>query len=112
MGMDTHIGPVVSMSQLAEVESQVAKAVSQGAEVLIGGKRPDASRCPMTEGSYFEPTILKLRGPDNYAFQEEIFGPVITVTPFKDEKEAVSLANNSKYGLGGAVWTMNVARAH
>jgi acyl-CoA reductase-like NAD-dependent aldehyde dehydrogenase len=112
MDLDTHMGPVVSMSQLEEVERQVARAVEEGAEVVLGGKRPTAERCPMTEGSYFEPTILRPNGPENYAFQEEIFGPVITVTPFKDEQEAVSLANNSKYGLGGGVWTLNVARAH
>ena len=62
------------------------------------------------KGHFFEPTVLKIPGPENPAFQEEIFGPVVTVLPFKDEKHAVALANDSKYGLGGGVWTSNVAR--
>jgi acyl-CoA reductase-like NAD-dependent aldehyde dehydrogenase len=107
-----HMGPVVSASQLDMVERQVTEAVAEGARVLAGGGRPGPERCPMREGHYFEPTILRPESPKNSAFQEEIFGPVITVTPFKDEQHAVELANDSKYGLGGAVWTMNVAKAH
>merc|ERR1711879_392788 len=66
----------------------------------------------MQQGHYYEPTILQIENPQNSAFQEEIFGPVITVHPFRDEAHAVQLANDSKYGLGGGVWTSNVARAH
>jgi len=112
MDMACHMGPVVSEPQLKQVESQVEAAVSEGALVLAGGKRPTPERCPMVDGNYFEPTILRPPSPENSAFQEEIFGPVITVMPFRDEQHAIDLANNSQYGLGGAVWTTNVARAH
>jgi len=112
MEMDTQMGPVVSPGQLKEVEQQVAQAASEGAKVLAGGKRPGPDRCALQEGNFYEPTILRSPGLENYAFQEEIFGPVITVMSFRDEHHAVELANNSKYGLGGAIWTLNVARAH
>lgn len=112
MDEDCHVGPVVSPAQLDAVEAQVARAVSEGAEVLAGGKRPSPQRCAMQTGCFFEPTVLRPSSPANYAFQEEIFGPVITVTPFDDEEHAVALANDSKYGLGGGIWTKNVARAH
>jgi acyl-CoA reductase-like NAD-dependent aldehyde dehydrogenase len=112
MDMNTQMGPLVSATQLATVERQVDAALAEGAEVLTGGRRPGPDRCPLTNGHFYEPTVLKPKDAANSAFQEEIFGPVITVMPFRDEQEAVSLANNSKYGLGGGVWTLNVARAH
>jgi acyl-CoA reductase-like NAD-dependent aldehyde dehydrogenase len=112
MDEDCHMGPVVNEAQLTTVEQQVQRAVSEGAEVLCGGRRPGAERCSLQQGSFFEPTVLRPASPKNYAFQEEIFGPVLTVTAFKDEAHAVSLANDSKYGLGGGVWTSSVSRAH
>lgn len=112
MDMNCQVGPVVHAQSLDKIEEQVNAAVAEGAVALAGGKRPSVERCALSTGHFWEPTILQVPGPENSAFQEEIFGPVITVLPFRDEAHGVELANDSKYGLGGAVWTANVARAH
>jgi len=112
MDMNSQMGPVVHGQALREIEEQVARSIREGAVVLTGGRRPPAERCSLAGGHFYEPTILQVPGPENYAFQEEIFGPVITVLPFTDEGHAVQLANDSRYGLGGGVWTTSVARAH
>lgn len=110
---DTDLGPVITGAQLKRIEDQVGRALEQGATALVGGRRPDAARCPLAgTGHFFEPTVLTDVAPDNVAFAEEIFGPVISLTEFGDEAEAVALANHSQYGLGGAMWTEDVRRAH
>ena len=76
---------------------------------LAGGKRPSSERCALaSKGHFYEPTVLGNVEPHHSVFQEELFGPVVSVSRFSDEMEALSLANNSKYGLGAAVWTSNV----
>jgi len=112
LDMGTQMGPLISANQLETVEAQVNQGLAEGAVALAGGKRPDASRCEYSDGHFFEPTVLGCIEPQMSCFQEEIFGPVVTVTPFRDEAHAIELANDSAYGLGAAIWSTNAARAH
>jgi aldehyde dehydrogenase len=106
---DTMIGPQVSTAQLEKIESYVAIGLNEGAELLIGGHRPPLNG-RLAGGYYFEPTVLKGHNKMR-VFQEEIFGPVVAVTTFKDEQEALQIANDTLYGLGAGVWTRDGNRA-
>ena len=94
------------------VAAQVEQAYAEGAVALAGGRRPSAERCALTDGYYFEPTVLGNVEPSMACFQEEIFGPVVTVTPFADEAAGLALANDNAYALGAGVWTASLKRAH
>ena len=106
---ETMIGPQVSAAQLEKIESYVKIGVDEGAELLIGGHRPELNGS-LDGGYYFEPTVLKGHNKMR-VFQEEIFGPVLAVTTFKDEAEALEIANDTLYGLGAGVWTRDGSRA-
>lgn len=101
----TDLGPLVAQRQLELLEAQVADAVAKGAQVLIGGKRPEG-----LDGAYYEPTLLGNVTPDMRVWQEEVFGPVLPVTTFETEDEAIRKANHTKYGLGGYVFTADKER--
>lgn len=85
----------------------VKRAEADGATVVVGGARPK----DLSKGFYFEPTILTDAPADSHIAQEEVFGPVLTVLRYRDDDDAVAIANNSAYGLGGAVWGRDVDRA-
>ena len=107
---ETQMGPVATKMQLAKDEEMIARAVGEGAQILHGGKR--ASVAGFGEGLFFEPTILHKLGPKNHIMNEEVFGPVLAVTPFRDEDEVVKLANATRFGLAAGVWTRDLRRAH
>ncbi|CAA0136650.1 Putative aldehyde dehydrogenase AldA [Mycolicibacterium vanbaalenii] len=101
------MGPLISREHLEGVEGFVAQAERDGATVVTGGGRPKH----LKNGFYFEPTILTGATADSYIAQEEVFGPVLTVLRYRDDDDAVTIANNSQYGLGGAVWGGDIDRA-
>ncbi len=102
----TQMGPLVAKRQLQLLESQVKDAVDKGAKVVTGGKAPAALK-----GAYFAPTILTHVTPDMRVWREEVFGPVLPIVSFKDEAQAVQLANDTQYGLGGYVYSKDLKRA-
>ncbi len=105
----TEMGPLTSRVHQDRVLTYVKVARDQGGEVLTGGKPPEDPRLAL--GCYVEPTVVRAR-PGDRVFQEEVFGPFATVTTFRDEGEAIGLANGVDYGLGGGLWTRDLARAH
>jgi betaine-aldehyde dehydrogenase len=97
---DTDFGPLAAERQRASVERFIASGVAEGAKLVLGGCRPS----DQPKGWYVEPTIFVDVEPSMTIAQEEIFGPVLSVLTYRDEAEAVAIANDSKYGLGGAVY--------
>ena len=108
LDLTTGAGAVSSQTQLTSDLDHVATAQAQGAELLSGG----AQILQETGGTYMAPTIFGGVKEDMSLFQNEVFGPVVGLTPFEDEAEAVRLANATVYGLAAGVWTSNLSRAH
>jgi len=100
-------GPQINERQRDRVLSMIEQGQSDGGKVVVGGGRP----AHLEKGYYVEPTILTDVSPDAMLAQEEIFGPVLVIIPYEDEDDAVRIANNSKYGLSGSVWSASTDRA-
>jgi aldehyde dehydrogenase (NAD+) len=99
-------GPLISERQMHRVMGYIDEGKRDGAEVVIGGHRLDRT------GYFVHPTVLAEVRSDMRVYQEEIFGPVVAVTPFDDDDEAVAMANNTMYGLAASAWTRDVSHAH
>ncbi len=108
----TDQGALVSRAHADKVASYVELARREGGSIACGGGPPDALPERCRDGFFLEPTVITDLAPSCRVHQEEIFGPVVTVTPFDDEDEALALANDTPYGLSATVWTENLSRAH
>jgi aldehyde dehydrogenase (NAD+) len=103
----TQMGPLIRESQRTRVAGMVDAAVRDGATVVTGGRRPDH----LTKGFFYAPTLLTDVSNSDTIAQDEIFGPVGVVIGFDTDDEAIALANDSRYGLSGAVWSADTGRA-
>lgn len=109
LDMSTMLGAQVSQEQMERILSYIEIGKNEGANLLVGGKRKIISGA-LEKGYYIEPTVFSGNNQMRI-FQEEIFGPVLSVTTFKDENEALAIANDTHYGLGAGVWTRNLNQA-
>ena len=107
-GMDpnTEMGPLVSKEQFDRVNGFMSAASDEGAQIATGGSKS------FDKGYFFKPTVITNTRPDMKVVCEEIFGPVLTVTPFKNMEDLVNQANNTPYGLAAGIWTSDLKKAH
>ena len=104
MDKDTDLGPLSSEAAAVQIAEQVERAIKGGAKAILGGKRVEG------EGAFMQATVLVDMNPSNPVYYEELFGPVATFYRVKNEQEAIELANDSPFGLGGSIFTQDIAR--
>jgi aminomuconate-semialdehyde/2-hydroxymuconate-6-semialdehyde dehydrogenase len=109
---EVDLGSLVSKEHLTNVSQRVDVARDEGAEVLAGGCRAEAPNKRCAGGYFYEPTVLAGLGAECRTEQEEIFGPVVSISTFHDEQEALDRANSTRYGLAAMVWTSDLSRGH
>ncbi len=111
MADETQMGPVISKASQERCARMIAQAKADGAVQIAGLSDPNLE-APFDKGYFVRPTVFKDVTPDQDLFLEEVFGPVISVTPYKDEEKALTLANTGSFGLGVSIWSRDIARAH
>jgi betaine-aldehyde dehydrogenase len=108
MGDAAKLGPLVSAAQRDRVVGMIRQGMAEGAELLCGGPDKPAG---LAHGCFVQPTVFGRVAPDSTIAQEEVFGPVLAIITYQNEEEAIAIANGTAYGLSGAVWSADVARA-
>jgi aminomuconate-semialdehyde/2-hydroxymuconate-6-semialdehyde dehydrogenase len=105
---NTKVGALISEEHFQRVSSYIQLALEEGGEILTGGRRPEG----LDQGYFLEPTIITGLNRNCRVVREEIFGPVVTVSPFDSEEEVIAQANDTHYGLSATIWTNDLRRAH